>query len=751
MSKTKNYRTYTPGKNDFLNFANTMNKNVLVDFKKNRENTVEPAGTVATLPSSDINDLGLKEPKDTTTSTISTTIPTVSTTEAKKDYSQWLAANGYNAENEYLQAKAALDYDYNTQMSTYGANAERLYQMGLSNAGVSDIFGADAYSAYLAAQNNLYADKIARENQYKQGYNAYLSEYDAAVKENNQKALAFASGIYDGYNLDYVKRALSANGYDQTAIDHVMTSLNTLGSDEIKAGTVQGLYSNIATAFPNYTGSEEEKQAIRNLYGKTNSEEALNEAITMLDSTLNVANAQKRKEFDAWLSTYAIDTEGASTWQGSTSEKTALREQLILNGYTEADADYAISVLDNRKTQMDLAAATDVSNTIRNLDVSTGEVTFNDLTTSLEQAKSTFGENSDAYRQTQATISSKIKETIDWVLGGGEERLGGAEAAAILGIEGYSDMKPGEQEGAIITKAGEFKKNGYLSSEDYNALISTWISSEVDAYTEKDKKNLTGTAISDYSNIAYNLSEWRNAGYMTEDEYNSHMTSLINESGMTLLSASMGTIVGTASLSDKHLAGNVLMLGPNILSDLFNVNIDTNNAIDALDKSGELNTININTSTGLGRVTGNNVAYALTGGPLGVLNPVKQISATTIGNILGAMVDAHSTLRVTEYNGKLYINMVPDVINKIKGYIPNDSKLAFIKNTTNGVWVEMSPETIHSLGDLVINNENQKQGTYDMIAAMIKQGDIIDKDTAQSTGKNIMDSISDIVSEKVRK
>ena len=83
---------------------------------------------------------------------------------------EWEELYGIDADAEYLNAKGALDYELEVWASEYGANAERLYQMGLSNSGVSDIYGSAAYSAYMKAAVELKKAQIEAKRQNKANY-----------------------------------------------------------------------------------------------------------------------------------------------------------------------------------------------------------------------------------------------------------------------------------------------------------------------------------------------------------------------------------------------------------------------------------------------------------------------------------------------------------------------------------------------------------------------------------------------------
>ena len=173
---------------------------------------------------------------------------------------------GLDPDRDYLSQKKELEYNYMTEMATYGEKAERLYQIGLSNSGVSDIFQANAYSAYLSNVNTAAAERIEakRKNalayqEYRQGitdewleeerlgnqaYSQYEDKYNTQLKSDTGNAFnaALQSGLFTGEytadgltSLDYDKVSiyLQNMGYSSVVIEKVWEMLNKMDRQSV--------------------------------------------------------------------------------------------------------------------------------------------------------------------------------------------------------------------------------------------------------------------------------------------------------------------------------------------------------------------------------------------------------------------------------------------------------------------------------------------------------------------------------------
>lgn len=280
MSKKK-VLDYDP-KIGFGNFAEIMNANNAVDMAQNKVNTgmapvtapvANPAAPVTGAPmkletptptpvvgdavdvggavnggetgggavSGGETNTGIGTNVGTTTEMGVTARPITSTpitSGPKQEEADWYAAQGLDPDKDYEEAKAALEYDYETSMATYGQRAEQLFQMGLSNSGVSDIYQLGAFNAYLASQNDLAYRRIEAKKKNKQAYLAYDKEYQAGVKADTANAYNFgleqfdyemdSDGKFTTNNAENIRAQLLSQGYDASIVDNVINMLTAL-------------------------------------------------------------------------------------------------------------------------------------------------------------------------------------------------------------------------------------------------------------------------------------------------------------------------------------------------------------------------------------------------------------------------------------------------------------------------------------------------------------------------------------------
>ena len=153
--------------------------------------------------------------------------------EGAMDFETWQSAYSVDPVVEYQNAQAQLDYEFKTWMSDYGARAEQLYQMGLSNSGVSDIYGANAYTAYVQASMDLKRAQIQQQKENRQMYQKYVDEYEAAKAAKTEATNAKIATAFNSYAGSYtpdqeqsVRIALAAQGFDITAIESIIGQLN---------------------------------------------------------------------------------------------------------------------------------------------------------------------------------------------------------------------------------------------------------------------------------------------------------------------------------------------------------------------------------------------------------------------------------------------------------------------------------------------------------------------------------------------
>lgn len=270
MSKKK-ILDYNP-KTGFGNFAEIMNANNAIDMAQNRVNMpsapitptpVAPTQAASAIPNqtpplTDAVDATVGQqnggiPNATNTQTTVPQIPNVPDTGSVstpatdpsatlsptqtvgtapivgglKGYEEWMTANGFDPDTEYDNARAALEYDYQTSMATYGRRAEELAQMGLSNSGISDVYQLGAFNTYLANQNALANQKIAAKKKYRQDYEAYVNAFNAQEEaEIGNAATALIQSNYTQDRENSVRDLYRARGWSEEKIDKLIGQLN---------------------------------------------------------------------------------------------------------------------------------------------------------------------------------------------------------------------------------------------------------------------------------------------------------------------------------------------------------------------------------------------------------------------------------------------------------------------------------------------------------------------------------------------
>lgn len=245
-----------------------------------------------------------------------------------QDFDTWYKANGgmdeagyyakydLDPDRDYQNTVNTLNYEYQTSMANYGEQAEKMYQMGLQNSGVSDIFQANAFSSYLGNMNQAAADRITARKKNKAAFEDYVAgmkaqhgQYETGIKtEYDTKlnsALASALEIYNGYNLDSVLSQLGVAGYYTEIVQAVGEKLS--GMDEasikaLKAETEGNLAQSILAAFPNLT--EADRSAVNTMFGGMVPDAALDAAFNRALTTYQSSAAGQTAAVNNFVTTY---------------------------------------------------------------------------------------------------------------------------------------------------------------------------------------------------------------------------------------------------------------------------------------------------------------------------------------------------------------------------------------------------------------------------------------------------------------
>lgn len=417
----------------------------------------------------------------------------------KLDFATWQSTYSVDPAEKYKAAQAQLDYEFKTWMSTYGARAEQLYQMGLSNSGVSDIYGANAYSAYIQASLDLKRAQIEQEQENKALYAQYSAEYDAQQTSMTSAAFNAYASTYTPDQEQSIRVALEAQGLTAEQVENAITQLNnyynSLPEDQrpdvaAENAKVDEAFKSLAASYAT-DNSTDKDQRIRDMYASMGwSQSEIDKLINMLngfagvngnqvDSTTIINDAAVR------LATTLFTNEetGASTYTGSEAQKNQIRQLMQRAEYKDV-APYVEQII--AKMDENLAVQTDaeVSDIVSNYEkIATDKSWLSNPSTStmanyisgIEQYKQQYGVNSKEYKDALAAGSASIK---DYILAATDSESMLDDAGAWLGVD-FAEMDTADKFNAVLEGAGELHRDGYMTDEDYESIINTWLNGQV--------------------------------------------------------------------------------------------------------------------------------------------------------------------------------------------------------------------------------------------------------------------------------
>ena len=502
----KNIRTYTPGKGDFLHFANTMNKNEMLNRQQNQQldagnlgqitvdgdtSPLQPNGavkaqnteTVGTVePQTDLTGAatdGAAQSGAVETPTVGTDTPatggatltggtsisgapsweTYKTNNGVMEEADWYAANALDPDVDYQNAVNTLNYEYQTSLATYGENAEKLRQMGLQNSGVSDIFQANAFSTYLANMNSAANARIAAKKQNKALYNAYITE---------QKG---------GYNT-YVQNW-------QTAVNDAVTAIQQSGLT-----------------------SESTDEAIRTAlqsYGVTDvSSDLIAQVKTRLGNVENVVKEENERVTEDAIGTIdqaLVDATGGGE-RANTYEE-----------YKEAE------------TSLDALASEGAD-------------------------KDTINAKKEEYRQKRVELLTNVSKGTNKDIDNAYKTLG----QEFLGVseEEWKNMSDGDQRHYIVEKAGELVgTKGGLTREEYGQIVSDWVDIETESMIKANNESKDNNAFIRAGALTFKLEELYSEGQLTEEQYKDEVNRIISNIGFGHRAEDRATVIGWSETVKK--------------------------------------------------------------------------------------------------------------------------------------------------------------------------------------------------------
>lgn len=257
---------------------------------------------------------------------------------------EYMDKMGYTPEVDLQNNLSTINYEYQTSLANYGQNAEQLYQMGLQNSGVSDVFQANAFSAYLKAYNDAHANYISTKNQIKRefddystkfnadkqtyfdaqdaGYKAYSKEYDKTLSANAVQGFqaVLAAGLFSG-----AKSGATGTSADFSEYNKISNYLKNLGYDDATIEAIWGKLSNmdvndlqnsrVSTAYGStggiYNGTGESESNLRNKLSLMNlTPEEIERVIQLHKDDWNASDAGQSKAISDFISQNYDDYNG---------------------------------------------------------------------------------------------------------------------------------------------------------------------------------------------------------------------------------------------------------------------------------------------------------------------------------------------------------------------------------------------------------------------------------------------------------
>ena len=449
----------------------------------------------------------------------------------KLDYDAWRAEYGIDTDAEFNAAKAQLEYEMATWRENYGANAERLAQMGLSNSGVVDIYGTGVIQAYAQSMNDLFLAKIDAENAQLDRYKAYSDEYEnkkaqatEAKKTAINQAYDYGRGLYNGENLEAVRTMIANAGYAPDEVEAAVARLQALDPSMIPALQEQAAADkqNVQTAFnslaANYT--PEQADGLRKIYGEGMgwSEESVNSLISMLNGyaeTKSVTEEASKPSEEQIISDAAsrlllnvfTDEEGNVIYSGSQTQKNHIRQLMALSEYKDLApyVDQIIAQMDADYASRKSAAATDTASNIEKID--TKNITFDAIGQELDAAALQYGADSEEYKTVETAIGNKTYEAFNRAM---NDTIYFDAAYNLVGVsaEEWAEISKEDKMDKIINRAGEALDDGYITKDKFYSLITDAVTS-----TGRDYDDIVK-----WSNVHLKLNDYVEAGWLKDYE-----------------------------------------------------------------------------------------------------------------------------------------------------------------------------------------------------------------------------------------
>ncbi len=512
----------------------------------------------------------------------------------KLEFDAWKSQYGVDTDANFQSSAAQLDYEMKTWAANYGANAERLARMGLSNSGVVDVYGTGVVQAYLSAMNDLYLAKAEGDRMNADAYKQYSDQYEADLaartqtfNDNVTKAYAYGLELYDGNNINAVATMMSNAGYDAEVVAQAVARLGAVDPSMLPALQKQAAQdqTDINTAIDQLikTGyTEASADAARSYYkSKGWSDEKIEKVISGANGLLGLT---PQEQSDKVVDTYNQIISSKSGY--NSAMKGQISQQLLVNGWQQADVDRLIGLLDDYEaagksgagdqeliagvkavkdlfyddkgnyaymgsdaqkesirqqlrgtayetmteqiiSQMDADLASIKSaaadDTVSQIDqIDIKNLTVSGMASDLERAAAEYGVDSEEYKKIQRSYSDKISGALAGIFDYGAD-IDSYGSLVGANAEEWATMDDSAKVDALYNALGNLHKEGYMTDEAYYSLTDKLVKNEIMGVLG----SVTKTSFRELSDVLLMCKNYLNAGYIDQKKYNEYRSQLI--------------------------------------------------------------------------------------------------------------------------------------------------------------------------------------------------------------------------------
>lgn len=443
----------------------------------------------------------------------------------KLEFDAWKGQFGIDTDKNFQDSVSRLDYEVKTWAANYGANAERLARMGLSNSGAVDVYGTGVMQAYLSAMNDLYLAKAEGDRQNAEAYKQYSDQYEADLaartEAKNNKILQgynYGLGLYTGDNMDAVTTMVRNAGYDEDEIGEIVARLGAVDPSMLPALQTQLAQdqTDINTAIDQLIKSgytTEMAESAADIYrAKGWSEEKIAKVIQGANGLAGMQSAGQSATGDQALiagvdavKALFYDDSGNYLYTGSEAQKESIKQRLRGTEY-----DQIISQIDADLAASKSAAAKDELADIETTDVDS--LTLAGVQTDIENAANTYGVDSEEYKNVAAKYEGQITEIIGNALKDPDKTAQAFEVAndTVISVADDNEITWGEASKEqkvfyVVERLGDLYQSGAVSEKTYTKLMSDYIKKDVDLYSNSVADYVDTVTYLESAEIPYNV------------------------------------------------------------------------------------------------------------------------------------------------------------------------------------------------------------------------------------------------------